>query len=169
MGLVDENGREVPPNTPGEVLLRGANMMKECGTNRKPTEALRDGWLYTGDVAVMDGRLRHHQDRIKDMIISGGENVYPAEIENVVLGHPNVVDCAVIGMPSARWGESPLVVAVRADESVDEAAILTHCDGKLARFKQPKKVVFIDAIPRNPSGKALKTELRAQFPGPAPE
>ena len=149
--MVDENGREVPPNTPGEVLLRGANMMKEYWNQPEATaEALRDGWLYTGDVAVMDATIQVN--------ISGGENVYPAEIENVVLGHPNVIDCAVIGMPSKRWGESPLVVAVRANETVDEAAILNHCDGKLARFKQPKGVVFIDAIPRNPSGKALKFE-----------
>jgi acyl-CoA synthetase (AMP-forming)/AMP-acid ligase II len=169
--LIDGNGQDVPPNTPGEVLLYGSNMMKEYWNNPQATrETLRDGWLHTGDVAVMDADgFVTIQDRIKDMIISGGENVYPAEIENVVLGHPDIKECAVIGMPSERWGESPLVVAVRTNDSVDDAAILAHCDGKLARFKQPKGVVFIDAIPRNPSGKALKFELRERFPGPAPE
>ena len=169
--LIDGNGQDVPPNTPGEVLLYGSNMMKEYWNNPQATrETLRDGWLHTGDVAVMDADgFVTIQDRIKDMIISGGENVYPAEIENVVLGHPDIKECAVIAMPSERWGESPLVVAVRTNDSVDDAAILAHCDGKLARFKQPKGVVFIDAIPRNPSGKALKFELRERFPGPAPE
>jgi acyl-CoA synthetase (AMP-forming)/AMP-acid ligase II len=169
--LIDADGNDVPPNTPGEVLLSGGHMMKEYWKNPKATaETLRDGWLYTGDMAVMDeDGFITIQDRIKDMIISGGENVYPAEIENVLLSHPGVTECAVIGMPSERWGESPLVVAVRADESVDEAAILQHCDGKLARYKQPKGAVFVDTIPRNPSGKALKFELRKQFPGPARE
>lgn len=169
--LVDPEGNEVLPGTPGEVLLRGGHMMKEYWRNPGATaETLRDGWLHTGDVAVMDeDGFITIQDRIKDMIISGGENVYPAEIENVVLAHPGVKECAVIGIPSDRWGESPLVIAVRADESVDEASILKHCDGKLARYKQPKGAVFVDAIPRNPSGKALKFELRKQFPGPARE
>ena len=103
------------------------------------------------------------------MIISGGENVYPAEIENVVLQHAGVKECAVIGIPSERWGESPLVIAVRADESIGEDDVLKHCDGKLARYKQPKGAVFVETIPRNPSGKALKFELRKQFPGPARE
>ncbi len=169
--LVDQNGNDVPPNTPGEVLLRGGNIMKEYWNNPEATaETLRDGWLHTGDVAVMDeDGFITIQDRIKDMIISGGENIYPAEIENVVLRHPGVKECAVIGIPSERWGESPLVVAVRADDSIGEDEVLKHCDGKLARYKQPKGTVFVDAIPRNPSGKALKFELRKQFPGPARE
>lgn len=169
--LVDADGKDVPPGTPGELLLSGGHMMKEYWQNPKATaETLRDGWLHTGDVAVMDkDGFITIQDRIKDMIISGGENVYPAEIENVVSQHPGVKECAVIGIPSERWGESPLVIAVRADDSVDEASILQHCDGKLARFKQPKAAVFVDVIPRNPSGKALKFKLRKQFPGPAIE
>ena len=169
--LVDGNGNDVPPNTPGEVLLRGGQIMKGYWNNPEATaETVRDGWLYTGDVAVMDedGFITIN-DRIKDMIISGGENVYPAEIENVVLQHAGVKECAVIGIPSERWGESPLVIAVRADESIGEDDVLKHCDGKLARYKQPKGAVFVDTIPRNPSGKALKFELRKQFPGPARE
>jgi acyl-CoA synthetase (AMP-forming)/AMP-acid ligase II len=171
MRLIDTDGNDVPANTPGEVLLRGGHMMKEYWRNPQATaETLRDGWLYTGDIAVMDedGFITIN-DQIKDMIISGGENVYPAEIENVVMGHPGVAECAVIGMPSERWGESPLVIAVRKDPALAEDELLRHCDGKLARFKQPKGAVFVDAIPRNPSGKALKFELRKKFPGPAGE
>ncbi len=169
--LVDADGNDVPPNMPGEVLLRGGHVMKEYWNNPEATaETVGDGWLHTGDVAVMDedGFITIH-DRIKDMIISGGENVYPAEIENIVLQHPGIKDCAVIGIPSIRWGESPIVIAVRADESIGEEDVLKYCDGKLARFKLPKAVAFIDTIPRNPSGKALKFELRKQFSGPARE
>jgi acyl-CoA synthetase (AMP-forming)/AMP-acid ligase II len=103
------------------------------------------------------------------MIISGGENVYPAELENVITAHPGVADVAVIGQDSARWGESPFAVVVRKDDDLTEADVLRHCDGKLARFKLPKGVAFIDEIPRNPTGKPLKRLLRVQFPGPAQE
>jgi acyl-CoA synthetase (AMP-forming)/AMP-acid ligase II len=103
------------------------------------------------------------------MIISGGENVYPAEIEDVLLSHAGISDVAVVAMPSARWGESPLAVVVRADAELDEAAVLAHSIGRLAGFKRPKWAVFVDAIPRTPSGKALKRLLREQFPIDAPE
>jgi acyl-CoA synthetase (AMP-forming)/AMP-acid ligase II len=93
--------------------------------------------------------------------------VYPAEIENVVRAHPGVADVAVIGQGSARWGESPLAVVVRTDETLTSADVVQWCEGKLARFKMPKGAVFVDEIPRNPSGKALKRLLREQFPGPA--
>jgi acyl-CoA synthetase (AMP-forming)/AMP-acid ligase II len=136
-------------------------------------EAIVDGWLHTGDIAVLDkDGYVYISDRIKDMIISGGENVYPAEIENVLLGHPAIADVAVIGQASERWGETPLAVVVRKDESVSEAEILAYTDGKLARYKRPSAVTFVDEIPRNPSGKALKRILREQLtpehPGPAP-
>jgi len=128
------------------------------------------GWLRTGDVAAVDeDGFIYIQDRIKDMIISGGENVYPAEIENVILAHEGVTEVAVIGQPSDKWGESPFAVVVRKDESTSEEDILKHCDGKLARFKLPKGAAFIDVIPRNANGKVLKRELREQFPGPADE
>ena len=127
-----------------------------------------DGWLRTGDVAVIDkDGFIYIQDRIKDMIISGGENVYPAEIENIILAHEGVAEVAVIGQPSEKWGESPFAIVVRKEESVSEEDILHHCDGKLARFKLPKGVAFIDVIPRNANGKVLKRELREKFPGPA--
>jgi acyl-CoA synthetase (AMP-forming)/AMP-acid ligase II len=133
-------------------------------------EALVDGWLVTGDVAIFDGDgFVYIQDRIKDMIISGGENVYPAEIENVILAMDGVNEVAVIGIASEKWGESPLAVVVRADESVTATAVLEFTDGKLARFKQPKTVEFVDVIPRNPTGKVLKRVLRDQFDSAAAE
>ncbi len=108
------------------------------------------------------------QDRMKDMIISGGENVYPAEIEGVLLAHPEIADAAVIGLASEKWGESPLAIIVATTETLTQADVLEHCRGKLAGFKQPKGAVFISEIPRNPSGKILKRLLREQYPDPAP-
>jgi acyl-CoA synthetase (AMP-forming)/AMP-acid ligase II len=169
--VVDERGHEVPAGEPGEVIVRGRHIMKAYWDRPDATaEAIRDGWLYTGDVAICDEEgFVTIQDRIKDMIISGGENVYPAEIENVLLQHPDILDAAVIGQESAKWGESPLAVVVRGTEKLHEADILAHCDGKLARYKLPKAAVFVDEIPRNPSGKILKRLLREQFPDAAPE
>ena len=163
--VVDEDGNDVPPDTPGELICQGAHIMVGYWNRPEATaEAIRDGWLHTGDVAVVDkdGYVYIH-DRIKDMIISGGENVYPAEIENVLLGHPGIADVAVIGQPSEKWGESPLAIVVRSDESLTEADVLAFCEGKLARYKLPRAAQFIDVIPRNPSGKALKRLLREQF------
>jgi acyl-CoA synthetase (AMP-forming)/AMP-acid ligase II len=143
--------------------------MKEYWNRPEATaETIRDGWLYTGDVAVVDkDGFIYIQDRTKDMIISGGENVYPAEIENVILQHPEVAEVAVIGLPSDKWGESPLAVVVRKSESLAKEEIIGHCKGKLAPFKLPKEVEFVDEIPRNPTGKILKRILREEFPGPA--
>ena len=124
-------------------------------------ETIRDGWLYTGDVATRDDEgFIYIQDRTKDMIISGGENVYPAEIENVILQHPQVAEVAVIGQPSEKWGETPLAIVVRKNESLTKEEIIGHCKGKLAPFKLPRAVEFTDEIPRNPTGKILKLELR---------
>lgn len=169
--VVDEEGQDVPPGAPGEVILRGRHNMVGYWNNPDATgQALRNGWLYTGDVATIDEEgFVTIQDRIKDLVISGGENVYPAEVENVILQHPDVAEVAVIGQPSEAWGESPLAVVVRSDEGLSAADILKFCDGKLARYKLPKGVEFIDEIPRNPTGKPLKRILREQFPGPASE
>ena len=159
------DGTECGVDEPGEVIVSGDHIM--TGYWKRPdatAEAIKDGWLHTGDVAVVDDEgFIWIQDRLKDMIISGGENVYPAEIENVILGHPGVADVAVIGIPSEKWGESPLAVVVKKDPDLDEAAIIAHCEGKLARFKMPVAVRFVDAVPRNASGKALKRDLRPQF------
>lgn len=169
--VVDGEGRDVAPGEPGEVIIRAPhNMVGYWNQPEATAETIRDGWLHTGDIALVDadGFLTIH-DRVKDMLISGGENVYPAEIENAILRHDKVADVAVIGMPSARWGESAFAVVVAKDDSLTEADIFAHCQNHLARFKQPRGVAFVGEIPRNPTGKPLKRILREQFPGPAPE
>ena len=164
--VVRPDGSECDVDESGEVIVAGGHIMLGYWNRPDATaESLRDGWLHTGDVAVRDDEgFIWIQDRLKDMIISGGENVYPAEVENVIIGHPGVADVAVIGIPSEKWGESPLAVVVRKDPDLEESAVIAHCDGKLARFKMPVAVRFVDVIPRNASGKALKRELRLQYP-----
>jgi O-succinylbenzoate-CoA ligase len=164
--VVRPDGTVCDTDEAGEVLVRGDHIMTGYWNRPDATaETLIDGWLHTGDVATVDDEgFIWIQDRIKDMIISGGENVYPAEIENVILSHPGIADVSVIGVPSEKWGETGLAVVVRKDPAVTEADIIAHCDGKLARFKMPSAVRFVDVIPRNASGKALKRELRIQFP-----
>ena len=167
--IVDEHGNTCPPGVAGEVVIRGPHVMREYWNRPEATaETLRDGWLYTGDVAVMDAQgYVSIQDRIKDMIISGGENVYPAEIEGILMTHPGIVEAAVIGQASETWGESPMAVVVRKDASVTEADVIEFCRGRLAGYKRPKSVAFVEVIPRNPSGKILKRVLRERFPGTA--
>lgn len=165
------SGRDLPPDEAGELITRSKhNMVAYWNRPDATADTIRDGWLYTGDIARMDADgYIFIADRSKDMIISGGENVYPAEIEGVLLSNPKIREAAVIGQPSAKWGESPLAVVVKADPSLTEEEVLGWCNGKLSRFKLPKAAVFIDEIPRNPSGKVLKRLLREQFPGGAPE
>jgi len=169
--VVDDDDRDVAPGAPGEVIVRGRHVMQGYWNRPDATrDALRGGWLRTGDLAVMDEEgFVFIQDRKKDLIITGGENVTPAEVENVLLAHPDVLDVAVIGQPSAKWGESPAAIVVRGDAKLDEAAVLEWCRDRIARYKQPRRVEFVDEIPRNPSGKILKRVLRERFPGPAPE
>jgi O-succinylbenzoate-CoA ligase len=169
--IADPEGRELPRGEPGEILVRGPHNMKEYWNRPDATaETVVDGWLHTGDVAVMDKEgFVSIQDRIKDMIISGGENVYPAEVENVLLAHPSISDAAVIGQESAKWGESPLAIVVSTDPELTASQVIEHCNNKLARFKLPKDVKFVEQIPRNPSGKILKRVLREQYPEPAKE
>jgi len=164
--VVGEDGAETAPNEPGEVLVRGPHLMTGYWNRPEATaETIVDGWLKTGDIAIVDDEgFVYIQDRVKDMIISGGENVYPAEIENVIVGLDGVKETAVIGIPSPKWGESPLAVVVKADDALTAEHVLSVCQEKLAKFKQPVKVEFIDAIPRNPTGKPLKRILREQFP-----
>ncbi len=165
------DGTNCEPEEAGEILIRSRHVMKGYWNNPDATAAVfTDGWLHTGDIGTADDEgFVTIRDRIKDMIISGGENIYPAELENVVLSHPSVREVAVVAQPSARWGESPLAVVVRSDDSLRAEDVLSWCDGKLARFKMPKAVEFVDEIPRNPTGKALKRLIRDRFPGPAPE
>ena len=126
---------------------------------------LVDGWYRTGDAGFLDqdGYLFIH-DRIKDMIVSGGENIYPAELEQILQEHPQVCECAVIGVPDARWGEAVKAIIVRApDGSLTEDEIIAFAQSKLAAFKVPKSVDFLTSLPRNPSGKILKKDLRAPY------
>lgn len=169
--LVDEKGKDCAPGDQGEVWVRGNHNMLGYWNRPDATKETitKDGWLRTGDVAIVDeDGFFYIQDRIKDMIISGGENVYPAEVENVILTHPQVAEVAVIGQPSERWGESPFAIVVPKSPDLTEAEVMKHCDGKLARFKLPTGAAFIEVIPRNANGKVLKRVLREQFPGPAP-
>ncbi|MGA9277950.1 long-chain-fatty-acid--CoA ligase [Ilumatobacter sp.] len=170
--IVDDAGHDQPVGEVGEIWVRTHQNMKGYWRNPDATaEAFPEGraedglgWFSTGDAGYMeDGYLFIH-DRVKDMIVSGGENVYPAEIENAIISHPSVADVAVIGIPSERWGETPLALIVPAegaDPTQDE--IIAHCAERLARFKLPSTVERIDAIPRNPSGKILKVELRKPY------
>jgi acyl-CoA synthetase (AMP-forming)/AMP-acid ligase II len=169
--LVGDDGTECAPGEPGEILVRGPHVMKEYWNRPDATaQTLRDGWLHTGDVATMDADgFVTIMDRIKDMLISGGENVYPAEIENVVLANPKVADAAVLGIPSPKWGESPLAIVVAKDPSLTADEVMAWCKGKLAPFKLVKAVEFVTEIPRNPSGKILKRVLREQYTYDAPE
>ena len=124
-----------------------------------------DGWFRTGDAGFLDadGYIYIH-DRVKDMIVSGGENIYPAEVENVLMGHPAVADCAVIGVPHERWGETAKAVIVRKpDVEVTEQEIIDYARERLAKFKCPTSVDWVDVLPRNPSGKILKKDLRAPY------
>jgi len=163
--VVREDGTDCDPGESGEVLLAGPNIMVGYWNRPEATaESIQDGWLHTGDAGVLDedGYLTI-VDRIKDMLISGGENVYPAELENVLLSHECVADAGVIGVPSKKWGESPLAVIVKK-EDVSAEDIMSFCNGKLAPYKAIKVVEFVDVIPRNPSGKILKRVLREQYP-----
>jgi acyl-CoA synthetase (AMP-forming)/AMP-acid ligase II len=163
--IVDESDREVPPGTIGEVCIRGPQVMR--GYWNRPDaseEALRGGWMHTGDAGTLDDEgYLFIQDRVKDMIVSGGENVYPKEIEDVLFEHPGVADAAVIGVPDEKWGETVKAIVVRKDESVGADEILEHCRSKLGGYKQPRSVDFVDALPRNPSGKVLKKDLREPY------
>lgn len=168
--IVRPDGTECEVNESGEVLVGGNHIMLEYWNRPEATkETIVDGWLYTGDVARKDEEgFIYIQDRIKDMIISGGENVYPAEIENLLQEHPAIAESAVIGQPSEKWGESPVAIVVRKDTDLTQSDVLNFLQSKIARYKLPYGVEFVDSIPRNPSGKILKWILRDQFPGPAP-
>jgi O-succinylbenzoate-CoA ligase len=163
-----EDGADCGPDEKGEVLVRGPHVMTGYWNRPEATaETIVDGWLHTGDVATIDpDGFVTIVDRTKDMIISGGENVYPAEIENVLLSHPGIADAGVIGVPSEKWGKSPLAVLVSSDPNLAADDVIAFCKGKLAPFKTVKAVEFVDEIPRNPSGKILKRDLRERFSEP---
>ncbi len=157
----------VPVGAPGEIWVRSAGIMSGYWGNPEATAATitPDGWLRSGDGGHVDADgYIYVTDRIKDMVISGGENIYPAEIERVLAEHPSVGDCAVIGVPDERWGEVPKAVVVAAPgQTVDVDALLAHCRAHLAGFKCPKSVDVLAELPRNPTGKVLKKDLRKPY------
>ncbi len=164
--VVDEEGKDLSANEVGELWIKSKQVMK--GYWNKPEETAAaltdDGWFKTGDAGyVKDGYLYLH-DRVKDMIVSGGENVYPAEVENALMGHPEVADVGVVGIPDERWGEAVHAVVVKA-EGTDPTpeSLIAFAREHLAGFKCPKSISFVEALPRNPSGKILKRELREPY------
>jgi long-chain acyl-CoA synthetase len=160
------SGSEARPRAVGEVWLRAPNVM--AGYFNRPDETaavLVDGWLRTGDGGYVDeeGYL-FLTDRIKDMIVSGGENVYPVEVEEALAQHPDVADVAVIGVPDDRWGETVMAIVIPRDGAAPAAdELVAFARERLAGYKLPRIVAFVDELPRTPSGKVLKRELRERF------
>jgi len=164
--LVDDQGHDVPVGDVGELVLSGPVVCAGYFRNDAATaSALRDGWFYTGDLARRDAEGFYFiVDRKKDMFISGGENVYPAEVEAVLLLRPEIAECAVLGIPDQKWGEvGRAVVVVKPGHTLSEETLLGHCKQRLARYKVPKDVVFTAALPRNPTGKIVKPKLKELF------
>jgi long-chain acyl-CoA synthetase len=164
--VADPHGRPLPPGEVGEVLVRGDTVMAGYWRNPEATAAtVRDGWLWTGDVGSLDtdGFLTL-KDRSKDLLISGGSNIYPREVEEVLLTAPGVAEVAVVGAPDPEWGEVVVAfVVARPGHVLSGDALDAHCLERIARFKRPKRYLFVEALPKNNYGKVLKTELRARL------
>jgi fatty-acyl-CoA synthase len=162
--IIDDDGREVAAGTAGEVLVRGPNVFIEYWGDAKATaEALREGWYHTGDIGTRDGDGHFFiHDRKKNVIISGGENIYPAEVERVLIRHPAVAEAAVVGRPDARWQEVPVACIVRRAQ-VTPSQIESFCLEQLARYKVPRDYVFLDSLPRNAMGKVQHFRLKEQI------
>jgi acyl-CoA synthetase (AMP-forming)/AMP-acid ligase II len=166
LDIWDEQGRPVPPGERGEIVLRGPKVFAGYWRDEAATaKAFAGGWFHTGDIGVRDddGYL-YIVDRLKDMIVSGGENIAGSEVERVLYEHEAVLEAAVVARPDERWGEVPVAfVALRPGAAPTADELVEHCRGRLARYKVPKGVTFVEALPRNPSGKVLKRELRAHL------
>ncbi len=166
MRLVDEKGNDVPVDETGELIIKGPHVCVGYWNNEEATkQSLKDGWFHTGDMARMDDEGYFHiVGRFKDMIISGGENVYAAEVEAVFREHDAVADAALIGRPDDKWGEVGLmIVARKPDQTVDAEELLNFCAGRLAKYKIPKRIEFVESLPYSPYGKVMKAELRKRF------
>jgi len=163
VSLRDPEGREVPAGDVGEVCVRGDVVMSGYWNNPEGTaSALRDGWLWTGDLGAMDADgFLTLKDRSKDLIVSGGSNIYPREVEEVLLAHPAVAEACVVGRPDREWGEAVVAFVVPRAEAPDIAQLDRFCLEHIARFKRPKDYRFVRALPKNNYGKVLKTELRS--------
>lgn len=164
--IVDVDGDELPRGEIGEIAVKSpSNMLGYWNLPDATKSSLRDGWMHTGDAALMDADgYIYIQDRIKDMIISGGENVYPAEVESAIYGHPAIAEVAVIGVPDDTWGEAvKACVVCKPGENVDEGDVIAYARERVAAFKAPKSIDVIDVMPRNPSGKILRRQLREPY------
>ena len=164
--LIDERGHDVSSGAVGEIAVRSTNNMAGYWNNPAASaEALRNGWLHTGDVGSMDedGFLTL-KDRSKDVIISGGSNIYPREVEEVLLRHPAVSEVSVVGQADAEWGEVVVAFVVAQGSPPDSEELDVLCLDNIARFKRPKSYVFVDTLPKNNTGKVLKTSLRELLP-----
>ena len=163
--VVDENMNDVPIGEVGEIVYRAPTLMSGYWNNPEATaEAFAGGWFHSGDLVRMDSDgYVWVVDRKKDMIISGGENIYCAEVENVLASHPSIVEVAVIGRAHDKWGEVPIAVAAVAGDNLRLDELDEFLTERLARYKHPKALEIVDALPRNPAGKVLKTELRLRY------
>ena len=164
--VVGPDGRDVQFGEIGEIVYRGPGTMAGYWRKvRETNDAIRDGWFHTGDAGTLDADgFIYIKDRIKDMVISGGENIYPAEVEAILAEHPKVADVAVIGVPDDTWGETVKAIVIRKpDSSLTAEELINWSKDKLAGFKRPHSVDFVDTIPRNPTGKILKKDLRAPY------
>ena len=160
--MVDELGNEVPVGEVGELIVRGPNVMK--GYYKLPEEtaiAIRDGWLYTGDLARKDEEDYFYiVDRKKDLIIVGGYNVYPREVEEVLFAHPNVIEAAVIGVPDPNFGEAVHAYVVLKDSSMTAEQLQAYCAEHIVKYKVPKSIEVLDELPKNATGKILRRSLK---------
>jgi long-chain acyl-CoA synthetase len=163
--IVDaESQADLPDGQVGEVWVRSKQVMKGYWRNPAATrDAIVDGWFRTGDAGYLREGYLYIHDRVKDMIVSGGENIYPAEIENALMKHPAIADVAVIGVPSERWGETVKALVVSTDPGLTEEMVIDFAREHLAGYKCPRSVDWLEALPRNPSGKVLKVELRRPY------
>jgi len=164
--VVDGAGKDVALGDVGEILIKGAMVMQGYWKNPEATAgAIVEGWMHTGDAGYMDAEgYLYVYDRVKDMIVSGAENVYPAEVESALFGHPAIADVAVIGVPDEKWGEAvKAVVVLKAGATATADEIIAHARAAVAGYKCPKTVDFVESLPRNPSGKLLKRELREPY------
>jgi len=164
--VVDEDDNPVPNGTIGEIIARGPQIMRGYwNMPDESAEALRGGWLHTGDAGVLDDEgYVYVQDRVKDMIVSGGENIYPRVVEDVLFQHPAVADAAVLGVPNEQWGETvKAIVVLRAEATATDEEIMDFCRDKLGGYERPRSVDFVNALPRNPTGKVLKRQLREPY------
>ncbi len=169
--IAGEDGATLPPGETGEILVRGPSVMAGYWGNPDATaDTLRDGWLWTGDMGAMDeDGFVTLKDRSKDVIISGGTNIYPREVEEALLQHPDVAEVSVVGRPSPEWGEEVVAFVVAAGAAPGSGELDAFCREQIARFKRPKHYVFVPELPKNNYGKVLKTELRRQLEASAPQ